>query len=152
MALGKMKSKICDCSDTLAADQATNSGMTNWGKLIMATLINRTQYEYAGGNRAAFYSTSLRWDYSRFLGGKKFELFAAGEAARPLSGVADYTYESEVGIRYKVTEWAALNLKYLKDVVIGTGDGNDLYSSRFIAGVGVTWWPFATIPSVIFLE
>ncbi|EKG35788.1 DUF481 domain-containing protein [Pseudomonas syringae] len=121
----------------------TGPGYQFWddqlGKFSVVGLLNRTQYGYADGGGNSFYSTSLRWDYNRFLVGRKLEVFASGELARPLSDVADYAYDSELGLRYKVTEWASLNLKYEHEVVGGMPDGNDLDSARYTAGVGVTW-------------
>ena len=58
-----------------------------------------------------------RWDYNRYLIGKRVEFFTNGEVGKPLSDVADYAYDAEVGLRYKVTDWASLNLKAEKDVI-----------------------------------
>lgn len=66
------------------------------------------------------------------------EFFTSGEVAKPLSGVADYALDAEMGGRYKVTDWASLNLKAERDIVSGS-DEADLSKTRYTAGFGVTW-------------
>ncbi|CAI8734232.1 hypothetical protein EMIT0P253_150031 [Pseudomonas sp. IT-P253] len=61
-----------------------------------------------------------------------------GEVAKPLSGVADYALDAEMGLRYKVTEWASLSLKAEKDIITGS-DEADQNKTRYTAGFGVTW-------------
>lgn len=121
----------------------TGPGYQFWdnqlGKFSVVALLNNTRYGYADGDGDLFRSTSLRWDYNYFVVGKKVEVFASGELARPLSDVADYAFDSEVGVRYRVTEWASLNLKYEHEVIAGAPDGNDLDSARYTAGLGVNW-------------
>lgn len=121
----------------------TGPGYQFWddelGAFSLGTLINNTKYTYADGTADSFYSASLKWDYNRYLVGKTFEFFTTGEVGRPLSNAADYSLDAEVGLRYKVTDWASLNVKYEKDLISGTKDSNDLDSSRFTAGFGVTW-------------
>lgn len=55
-----------------------------------------------------------------------------------MSGVADYSLDVEAGLRYKVTEWASLNLKAEKDVISGSSNG-DVDKTRYTAGFGVAW-------------
>ncbi len=43
-----------------------------------------------------------------------------------------------MGLRYKVTDWASLNLKAEKDLIRGTED-SDLDKTRYTVGFGVTW-------------
>ena len=43
-----------------------------------------------------------------------------------------------MGLRYKVTEWASLNLKAERDIISGTEDA-DLSKTRYTAGFGVAW-------------
>jgi len=52
--------------------------------------------------------------------------------------VAGYSLVAEVGLRYKVSGWASLNLKAEKDIITGTRD-SDLDKTRYTAGFGVTW-------------
>jgi hypothetical protein len=57
---------------------------------------------------------------------------------KPISGVADYSLDTEIGLRYKVTEWASLNVKAEKNIISGSDDG-DLDKTRYTAGFGVAW-------------
>lgn len=120
----------------------TGPGYQFWddelGAFSLGSLLNRTDYEYANGGKANFYSAGMKWDYNRFLIGKRVEFFTNGEVGKPLSGVADYSLDSEIGLRYKVTEWASLNLKAEKNLISGSSDG-DLDKTRYTAGFGVTW-------------
>jgi outer membrane PBP1 activator LpoA protein len=84
-----------------------------------------------------FYAMSVKWDYNRYLIGKAVELFSVGEVGKPLEGVADYTLDAEVGLRYKVTDWASLNMKAEKDIV--SGAEGDLDETRYTLGFGVGW-------------
>ncbi|NQD81559.1 DUF481 domain-containing protein [Phytopseudomonas seleniipraecipitans] len=119
----------------------TGPGYQFWdnelGALSVASLLNRTDYEYADGEKDNFYAISMRWDYNRYLVGKTFELFSTGEVGKPLSGVADYSLDAEVGLRYKVTDWASLNMKASKDQVSGSDGDKD--ETRYTVGFGVGW-------------
>ncbi len=121
----------------------TGPGYQFWddelGKFSVTGLMNRAVYEYEDGDKDAFYIASARWDYNRYLIGKKVELFASGEIGRPLPDVADYVLESELGMRYKINNWASFNLKYEKDTVEGTSNNNDLDTSKYTLGFGVLW-------------
>ncbi|HEX8544889.1 MAG TPA: DUF481 domain-containing protein [Pseudomonas sp.] len=120
----------------------TGPGYQFWddelGAFKLGALVNRTDFEYSNGEKDNFYSVAGTWDYNRFLIGKKVEFFTNGELGKPISGVADYSLEAEVGLRYKVTDWASLNLKAEKDVISGSSEG-DLDKTRYTAGFGVTW-------------
>lgn len=120
----------------------TGPGYQFWddelGAFSLGSLINRTDFEYQDGGKDNFYSAAVKWDYTRYLIGKNVQLFTNGEFAKPLGGAADYSVDAEVGLRYKVTEWASLNLKAEKDIISGTRD-SDLDKTRYTAGFGVTW-------------
>ncbi|WP_439879392.1 DUF481 domain-containing protein [Pseudomonas prosekii] len=120
----------------------TGPGYQFWdnelGAFSLGSLLNRTDYEYSDGGKDNFYSVAMKWDYNRYLIGKKVEFFTNGELGKPLSGVADYSLDAELGLRYKVTEWASLNLKAERDVISGTNDA-DLNKTRYTAGFGVAW-------------
>ncbi|MCU1750465.1 DUF481 domain-containing protein [Pseudomonas sp. 6D_7.1_Bac1] len=120
----------------------TGPGYQFWddelGAFSLGSLLNRTDYEYKEGGADSFYSLAMKWDYNRYLIGKTVELFATGEAGKPLSGVANYALDAELGLRYKVTEWASLNLKAERDVISGT-EKSDLSKTRYTAGFGVAW-------------
>ncbi|MGE8149455.1 DUF481 domain-containing protein [Pseudomonas frederiksbergensis] len=120
----------------------TGPGYQFWdnelGAFSLGSLLNRTDYEYRDGGKDNFYSVAMKWDYNRYLIGKKVEFFTNGEVGKPLSGVADYSVDAEMGLRYKVTDWASLNLKAERDVISGTDDA-DLNKTRYTAGFGVAW-------------
>jgi hypothetical protein len=120
----------------------TGPGYQFWddelGAFKLGVLLNRTDYEYITGRKENFYSVAGTWDYNRYLIGKKVEFFTNGELGKPLESVADYALDAEAGLRYKVTEWASLNLKAEKNVISGSTDG-DLDKTRYTAGFGVTW-------------
>jgi hypothetical protein len=120
----------------------TGPGYQFWddelGAFSLGSLLNRTDYEYRDGSKDNFYSVAMKWDYNRYLIGKKVEFFTSGEVGKPLSGVADYALDAEMGLRYKVTDWASLNLKAERDIISGTNDA-DLNKTRYTAGFGVAW-------------
>jgi hypothetical protein len=119
----------------------TGPGYQFWdnelGAFSLASLFNRSDYEFANGDKEDFYSLAMKWDYNRYLVGKTFELFSTGEIGKPLENVADYELDAEVGLRYKVTDWASLNMKAEKDIV--SGAESDLDETRYSIGFGVGW-------------
>lgn len=120
----------------------TGPGYQFWddelGAFSLGSLFNRTDYEYRDGSKDNFYSVAMKWDYNRYLIGKKVEFFTNGEIGKPLSDVANYALDAEMGLRYKVTDWASLNLKAERDIISGTNDA-DLNKTRYTAGFGVAW-------------
>jgi len=120
----------------------TGPGYQFWddelGAFSLGSLLNRTDYAYRDGGKDNFYSVAMKWDYNRYLIGKRFEFFTNGEVGKPLGSVADYSLDAELGVRYKVTEWASLNLKAERNVISGTED-SDLEKTRYTAGFGVNW-------------
>ena len=120
----------------------TGPGYQFWddelGAFSLGSLLNRTDYEYKDGSKDNFYSVAMKWDYNRYPIGKKVEFFTNGEVGKPLSNVANYALDAEMGLRYKVTEWASLNLKAERDIISGTNDA-DLNKTRYTAGFGVAW-------------
>lgn len=119
----------------------TGPGYQFWddelGAFSVATLANRSDYSFSNGEQNRFYELSVKWDYNRYLVGKTVELFSSGEVGRPLSGAADFSLDAEVGLRYKVTDWASLNMKAEKDMV--SGAEGDLDETRYTLGFGVGW-------------
>lgn len=119
----------------------TGPGYQFWdnelGAFSLATLFNRSDYEFANGNKEDFYSLAMKWNYNRYLIGKTFELFSNGEIGKPLESVADYELDAEMGLRYKVTDWASLNMKAEKDIV--SGAESELDETRYSIGFGVGW-------------
>ena len=89
------------------------------------------------GENDNFYAVSMKWDYNRYLIGKSVELFSDGEVGKPLANAADYTLDAAVGLRYKLTDWASLNMKAEKDLV--SGSEGELDETRYSLGFGVGW-------------
>ncbi|GFM52161.1 DUF481 domain-containing protein [Pseudomonas capsici] len=120
----------------------TGPGYQFWddelGAFKVGALLNRNDYEFSNGEKNNFYSVAGTWDYNRYLVGKKFEFFTNGEVGKPLSGVADYSMDVEAGLRYKVTDWASLNLKAERNIISGSDNG-DVDKTRYTAGFGVSW-------------
>ncbi len=120
----------------------TGPGYQFWdnelGAFSLTSLVNRSDYEFSNGEKDNFYSLAMKWEYNRYLIGKTVEIFTNGEIGKPLSGVAEYALDSEAGLRYKVTDWASLNLKAEKDIVSGSSDG-ELNETRYTVGFGVGW-------------
>lgn len=119
----------------------TGPGYQFWdnelGAFSIAGLLNRSDYQYSNGESDSFYAASLKWDYNRYLVGKSVELFSDGEVGKPLNNVADYTLDAAVGLRYKLTDWASLNMKAEKDLV--SGAEGELDETRYSLGFGVGW-------------
>jgi hypothetical protein len=119
----------------------TGPGYQFWddelGAFSLIGLINRSDYEYADGGKDNFYSLATKWDYNRYLYGKTVEIFTTGEFGRPLDNTADFSLDAEAGLRYKVTDWASLNMKAEKDLV--SGAEGDLNETRYTIGFGVGW-------------
>ncbi|MFZ6047847.1 DUF481 domain-containing protein [Pseudomonas sp. CR3202] len=119
----------------------TGPGYQFWddelGAFSLAGLVNRSDYQFANGAEENFYAISMKWDYNRYLVGKTVELFTSGEVGRPLDNTADYALDAEAGLRYKLTDWASLNMKAEKDQVSGARENLD--ETRYTVGFGVGW-------------
>lgn len=107
------------------------------GAFSLAGLANRTDYSFSNGDQASFYAVSMKWDYNRYLLGKAVELYSVGELGKPLSSVAEYALDAEAGLRYKLTDWASLNMKMKKDLI--SGGENELDETQYSLGLGVGW-------------
>ena len=120
----------------------TGPGYQFWdnelGAFSLAGLINNTSYRLADGQTRRFGSATGKWSYNRFLLGKNIELFSNGELGKPFSSIADYTLDAELGLRYRLTDWASLNIKAQRDVVKGNRDA-DQHETRYTMGVGASW-------------
>lgn len=119
----------------------TGPGYQFWdnelGAFSLASLANFSHYEFDNGEKEDFTLLAMKWDYNRYLLGKTVELFSLGEVGKPLSGVADYTFDGTLGLRYKVTDWASLNMRAEKDLV--SGAEGDLDETSYHVGFGVGW-------------
>jgi hypothetical protein len=120
----------------------TGPGYQFWdnelGAFSLIGLINQNEYEFSNGEKSNFYSVTGRWKYNRYLVGKTFEFFTNGELGRPLDNTANYSLDAEAGLRYKVTDWASLNVRAERDMVKGGSEG-ELDETRYLIGFGVGW-------------
>lgn len=107
------------------------------GAFSMSALLGKVDYGYSDGSSDSSFAASLRWDYSRYLSGKEFELFTKGELMRPLEGDAKFAVNGEVGVRYNVNSWLSMYLKYARNQVSSTFES--LNESIYSAGMGVHW-------------
>ncbi|CAE6899482.1 MULTISPECIES: DUF481 domain-containing protein [Pseudomonas] len=119
----------------------TGPGYQFWddelGAFSVAGLLSRTAYDYTNGEHDNFYALSAKWDYNRYLLGKAIEFFTNGEIGKPLGNVGDFSLDAEIGLRYKVTDWASLNLKAERELV--NGNEGEIDDSRYTLGFGVGW-------------
>lgn len=119
----------------------TGPGYQFWdnqlGAFSLAGLANRTDYTFSNGEKADFYTASMKWDYNRYLLGKSVEIYSHGELGKPLSSVAEFALDAEAGLRYKLTDWASLNMKMKKDLI--SGGENELDETQYSLGLGVGW-------------
>lgn len=121
----------------------TGPGYQFWdnslGSFSLATLVNLSKYEYRNKNNRTFTATGLRWEYNRYLLGKSIELFSNGDLARPFAtSVAKYALDGNIGLRYKVNDWASFNIRINRNIVSGDSKAN-INETRYIIGFGVNW-------------
>ncbi len=119
----------------------TGPGYQFWddelGAFSLVGLAGRVHYRYSDGATEEFFAAGVGWNYTRKLYGQRAEVFLRGEASRPLDGSADFSLDAEVGLRYQLTDWAALTVAYGRDQV--SGGRRSLNERRFTTGVGLTW-------------
>lgn len=121
----------------------TGPGYQFWddslGSFSLASLVNMSRYEYRDKSNTNFGAYGIRWSYDRFWLGKNIELFSDGDLFRPLRlEVGHYTLDTNIGIRYKLTDWASLNFRINRNIVDAESDAN-INETRYIFGFGVNW-------------
>ncbi len=80
---------------------------------------------------------SVNWDYKRLLWGSQFELTATGVIHFPFTQQVDYATRGDMGLRYRINDWARLSLLYEFDQVRGL---EETYTEkRYLLGLGVGW-------------
>jgi putative salt-induced outer membrane protein YdiY len=84
-----------------------------------------------------FDATGMNWDFKRLLWGTRFELYSTGDFAAPHVGAIDYVLDSEIGLRYRINEWARVSLLYELSQVRGAGQTAS--GREYTLGVGVGW-------------
>jgi hypothetical protein len=133
------RDKVEDLSRQFAL--GTGPGYQFWddelGAFSLTGLLGRVYYKYQDGGRDNFYAAGVRWDYRRVLYEQKLEAYVKGEFSRPLSNTADFTLDLDTGLRYKLTDWAALTVSYGRAQV--SGGRQTVNERRFMTGLGMTW-------------
>lgn len=119
----------------------TGPGFQFWdnelGALALSGLLNHNKIQFSSGPSKRFSSGTFSWNYNRFLAGKTFEIYSKGEIGAPFMNDIDYIIDSEAGLRFKVSSWAALTLKAeLEKMSSIHGNLND---RRYTIGIGVGW-------------
>jgi len=118
----------------------TGPGYQFWddelGSFSLALLGGAFTYGYSDGSYDSHLGASLRWDYQRFLEGRKIALFSHGDAGHSLDGNI-FALDAEVGLRYQLTSWSSLNVSYGHNLVSGTRD--TLNERNFTTGLGLKW-------------
>ncbi|WP_414147182.1 DUF481 domain-containing protein [Erwinia sp. BNK-24-b] len=118
----------------------TGPGYQFWddelGSFSLALLGGAFTYGYSDGSSDSHLGASLRWDYQRFLQGRKIALFSHGDVGHSLDDNI-FTMDAEVGLRYQLTSWSSLNITYGHNLVSGTRD--TLNERDFTTGLGLKW-------------
>lgn len=107
------------------------------GAFSLAVLAGRVHYRYRDGDSDAGYAVGAIWDYSRYIGGQRLQLYTRGEASRPLGAVANFSLNAEAGLRYQLNDSLSLYLKYTRNLVDGARE--DVDEAVYGTGVGVSW-------------
>lgn len=119
----------------------TGPGYQFWdselGAFALSSLINHNKFLFDTGKKQSFNSSTLSWNYNRYLSGKSIEAYTKGEFGIPFVSSINYVLDSEAGLRYKVNSWAALTLKAEWDKV--SSQYGDLNDRRYLIGVGIGW-------------
>lgn len=108
------------------------------GALSVSTLVNHTRYRYHDGDTVRFQSLGVSWDYSRYFGGKQWQLFSHGEVYQALSNDADQSLDVAIGMRYSLTEWLSLYTKASYNRVTASGQDNSS-ERKYSVGLSTRW-------------
>lgn len=118
----------------------TGPGYRFWdnelGRLDVVGQFNRLQLQTRDAD-LALNTYSFSWDYKRLLWGTRLEFYSTAELQLPDIEQIDYVLDSEVGLRYRLNQWARLSLLYELDQVRGLGQSAS--ERRYLLGVGVGW-------------
>ncbi|ALM85769.1 DUF481 domain-containing protein [Bordetella sp. N] len=119
----------------------TGPGYQFWddemGAFSLSALAGRVHYRYDDGTSEASYAGSLRWDYSRYLSGKMFQVYTKGELLRPFEANAQFSINGEAGLRYNINSHLSVYVKYARNQVSGTRQ--TMNESIYGTGIGVSW-------------
>lgn len=118
----------------------TGPGYRFWdnelGRFDLVSQFNRVRFETQEAD-LEFDSYSLEWDYKRLLWGTRVEFYSSAELQLPAIEEVDYAFDSEMGLRYRLNDWARLSLLYELDQVRALGKTSS--ERRYLLGVGVGW-------------
>jgi hypothetical protein len=118
----------------------TGPGYRFWdnelGRFDLISQFNRVHFKTQDAD-LEFDSYSLEWDYKRLLWGTRLELYSNAELQLPAIQQVDYAFDSEMGLRYRLNEWARLSLLYELDQVRALGQTSS--ERRYLLGIGVGW-------------
>lgn len=138
--------------DTLKVerDVATGPGYQFWddetGAFSLTALIYRSELELTYPEKLNVNSSALGWDYKNFLSAKRLELFSDGTYQKMMEKMdSEYLYDIDtisrgrLGLRYKVTSWASLNVRTEWEKITFKADAPDNSDRRLVIGLGVNW-------------
>lgn len=118
----------------------TGPGYRFWdnelGRFDLITQFNRVRLE-TSYDALEFDSWSLEWDYKRLLWGSRLEFYTNAEVQVPQIEEIDYVLDGEMGLRYRVNEWARLSLLYELNQLRGLG--STVSDRHYLIGIGVGW-------------
>ncbi len=106
------------------------------GRFELIGQLNRVQLETDKGD-VNFDAASLEWDYKRVFWGTRMEFFSTAKVAAPFVDNVDYVLDSEIGLRYRINEWARLSLLYELNQARALGQTSS--DREYIIGIGVGW-------------
>lgn len=86
---------------------------------------------------ATFDLWSFQMDYKRLLWGTRLEFYSKAEVSVPTIDEVDYILDGEMGLRYRVNEWARVSLLYELDQLSGFNGTQS--ERRYLIGLGVGW-------------
>ena len=107
------------------------------GAFSASTLLSRYKYRYKDGDSDRFYALGVHWDYNRYMFAKNLELYSRGDLTRPLNNTANYAANIEVGLRYRITDWVALNVRANKERISGARE--NVNNTKYSIGMTVGW-------------
>lgn len=108
------------------------------GSLSVSGLLTHSRYTYHDEGSEDFQSLGVSWNYQRYFGGKRWQLFSTGEAYRGLRSGNNYNLNAELGLRYSMTQWMSLYTKTSYDRVATSRQGTSR-EWRYSLGMGVNW-------------
>lgn len=118
----------------------TGPGYRFWddelGRFDLIGQFNRVRLESDVAD-LAFNTTSLELDYKRLLWGTRLEFYANAELQIPHIDEIDYVLDSEMGLRYRLNQWARLSLLYELNQL--AAQGQRVSDRHYLIGVGIGW-------------